>query len=267
MRSSKFTGKPFILQFNRSHTGSGTTLIDSESQLKNLQNKFPLREVRIAEYIPGPLFTNNNIVAKNKILLGNINYQITGLKPFTDLPFSTIGNDWGLPHKILNKKQFAEYKKIATDVGERLCGAGWLGLFGIDVVMHEKTGKLYLLEINCRQPAGTTYESQLQSNVRNTKSGVSTFEAHLMALQNINLKSAKLIEIRDGAQIILRNKEKGVKNTKQIITKLKNEKLNIIRHNNTEPNSDLIRIQSKTGIMKNHNTFNITGEKIINILK
>ncbi len=279
---------PFILQFNRSHTGSGTTLIESKKQLQTLQQKFPEREVRIAEYIPGPLFTNNNVVANSEIMVGNINYQITGLKPFTDLPFSTIGNDWALPHKILNKKQIAQYKKIATDVGLRLKKAGWRGLFGIDIVMHEKTGKLYLLEINCRQPASTTYESQLQRSVipteckrvegslkqckrdSSTSLGMTTFEAHLLALLNMNLENQTLIKIQDGAQIIQRmNDEQMIKklNNYKIIEKLKKNNFNTIQYNNTKLNSDLIRIQSKTGIMKKHNEFSIIGNKIVNLLK
>jgi len=247
--SSRFF-KPFILQFNRSHTGSGTMLIENEKQLTELQKKFPDREVRLAEYIPGPLFTNNNVVTKNGILLGNINYQITGLKPFTDLPFSTIGNDWALPHKILNQKQIAQYKKIATEVGQRLQKAGWLGLFGIDVVVNEKTGKLYLLEINCRQPASTTFESQLQK--KNT-----TFEAHLMAMLNINSKNKKLTEIKNGSQII----QRVTYNTpKVIIPKIsKKQFFNYIVYNNTKYNADLLRLQTTKGIMENHNKINDYG--------
>ena len=32
------------------------------------------------------MFTNNNVVTRDTILVGNINYQITGLPPFTDQP-------------------------------------------------------------------------------------------------------------------------------------------------------------------------------------
>lgn len=271
-KNINFTEKPFILQFNRSHTGSGTILINSEKILENIKNKFPEREARIAEYIPGPLFTNNNVVTKNKILHGNISYQITGLKPFTNLPFSTIGNDWALPHKILTKKQILQYKKIATDVGLRLKKAVWKGLFGIDVVVDERNGKLYLLEINCRQPASTTYESQLQERIRNTKSTklrnneLTTFEAHLLALLDVDLKNKKLIEIKDGSQIIQRVNQSAIKNLKSKINKL-SKQFKIIKYNNTEQNSDLLRIQNKMGIMKKHNEFNNIGNKIIKILK
>jgi len=267
----KFINKSFILQFNRSHTGSGTMLIESTKQLEEIQQKFPEREVRIAEYIVGPLFTNNNVVTNAGILHGNINYQITGLKPFTDNPFSTIGNDWALPHKILTKKQILQYKKIATDAGQRLKKSGWRGLFGIDVVMDEKTGRLYLLEINCRQPASTTYESQLQSQPKTyklkPKTYLTTFEAHLSALQNFNLRGCKLIEIKVGAQVIQRVlSQKSIKSIKSKVTKLKKQKFNVIQYQTTTPNSDLIRIQSKTGIMSEHNEFNEVGKKIVKIL-
>ena len=64
------------------------------------------------------------MVWSDKILLGNISYQITGLKPFTDLPFATIGNDWALPYKILSPEQIKQYNKIATEVGRRLKNPG-----------------------------------------------------------------------------------------------------------------------------------------------
>ncbi|PIR77373.1 MAG: hypothetical protein COU30_02840, partial [Candidatus Magasanikbacteria bacterium CG10_big_fil_rev_8_21_14_0_10_38_6] len=130
-------GTPFILQFNRSHTGSGTMLIEHEEQLRDIQHTFPDRPVRVSEYVHGPLITNNTCVTNEAILIGNISYQITGLMPFTDRPFATIGNDWALPHQMLDETQQTQYEEIATAVGEKLRDAGWKGLFGIDVVMDE----------------------------------------------------------------------------------------------------------------------------------
>ena len=271
--------QPFILQFNRSHTGSGTILIESDKQLEEIKNKFPDREARLVKYIDGPIFTNNNIVAKNKTLLGNINYQITGLQPFTDLPFATIGNDWGFPHKYLTGEQIAQYKKIVTDIGDKLRRDGWKGLFGVDVVVEESTGKLYLIEINARQPASTTYESQLQSNIRitppeadpswskndyeHTNKLTTTFEAHLASLLDIDLSDYNLIEIKNGAQIISRLTTHITHNNPTIIEKLKKEKLILTEYNNTKPGSDLLRIQSQDSIIKAHNEFNELGKKIL----
>ncbi|MBP9694960.1 MAG: ATP-grasp domain-containing protein, partial [Candidatus Magasanikbacteria bacterium] len=205
----KWDNLPFILQFNRAHTGQGTFFIQTETDLKLIQEKFPERPVRVTDYIKGPMFTNNNVVTKEKILIGNINYQITGLTPFTDQPFSTIGNDWSLPDKLLSPDQKKQYCDIATAVGLRLMASGWKGLFGIDVVLDEDTDKLYLIEINARQPASTTYESMLQEakNKEQWNNGtmepLTTFEAHLTALLDLDF-DFDLITIDTGAQIILR---------------------------------------------------------------
>ncbi|MBI4992909.1 MAG: NUDIX domain-containing protein [Candidatus Magasanikbacteria bacterium] len=261
-----WVNKKFILQFNRSHTGSGTVLIENEKILKNIKKTFPEREARIAPYIIGPLFTNNNVVSKNKILLGNISYQITGLMPFTDKQFATIGNDWALPRKILSKKQTARYKKIATDVGLRLKKSDWKGLFGIDVVVDEKTGRLYLLEINARQPASTTYESQLQNKTQNTinKTYLTTFEAHLASLLGIDLADCELIKINNGAQMVQRV-------TKHIpsLPKPKFSKkppFNVIKYDNDKPGADLLRMQTTDGVMAKHNELSGVGKKMIDFI-
>jgi len=204
-----------IIQFNHSHTGEGTLLIQSKDQLKALQTKFPKREVRITQFIDGPILTNNNIAHNHGVLVGNISYQITGLKPYTNNPFATVGNDWGMVKKLITEKQIEEYRLIAARVGEVLKNKGWRGLFGIDVILEQATGKLFLLEINARQPQSATFESELQSRLqtsdyrlqhrtvdRSLSTVVTTFEAHIASLLDLNLSGYQLIPISDGRQII-----------------------------------------------------------------
>ena len=142
VREVNWKNEPFILQFNRAHTGTGTVLIQSKKELEDIQNKFPNRAVRLTQYIEGPTFTLNAVVSHDKILVQNISYQITGLSPFTDESFATIGNDWALPIRLLTSEQREEIKKIALSIGEKLRADGWKGLFGIDVIAEAKTGKL-----------------------------------------------------------------------------------------------------------------------------
>ncbi len=263
----EWKGEKIILQFNHSHTGSGTMLIELPKQIKEIQKKFPDRPCRIAQYIIGPLFTNNIVLWDEKILLGNISYQITGLKPFTNTAFATIGNDWALPHKILNKEQLNQFYNIAQIVGEKMQYSKWKGIFGIDVVWDEKKDKMYLLEINARQPASTSFESILQQPNEDNKN-ITTFSAYLASLLGIPYNNEKLIKITDGAQIIQRNINTSINNRiPNIQEKLREEKMNVIRYDNTTPNSDLLRIQSNNGIMRSHNTFNNNGKKILNIVK
>jgi len=254
----KWRGKKFILQYNRAHTGAGTFLISSAKQLEQIKKDFPNREIRISDFIEGPFFTNNNCVWDKKIMLGNINFQITGLFPFTDNPFATVGNDWALPHRTLNEKLFNQYIKIVGKVGQKLGQAGWKGLYGIDTVLETKTGKIFLIEINARQPASTTYESQLQQTIGINHDGLTIFEAHVGALLKIKNKY-QLIKIIDGAQIIQRITKKITK----LKNPVKNKNYNFIKYNNTKIGADLMRIQSLSGIMKNPKQLNENGKHIL----
>lgn len=259
--------KSFILQYNRAHTGTGTLLVTSQEQLKDIQIKFPDRPTRVTEFVQGPVLTSNNVVGKTETLIGNISYQITGLAPFTDNAFATIGNDWKLPGELLSEAQKNEYTIIVNDIAEKLRADGWKGLFGTDMIVDEQTGQVYLLEINARQPASTTYESMLQYKIQDTnkKIQVTTFEAHLMALLDIDLEGYTLIEIQDGAQIILRNQGQD-RNYTEITRKLHDIGFTVIPYANSSLGSDLLRIQSTMGVMSKHGVLNRVGEQIAGIL-
>jgi glutathione synthase/RimK-type ligase-like ATP-grasp enzyme len=250
-----FTGEKFVLQFNHSHTGEGTFIIDNEKVLTYLKKKFPERECRTVQFIEGPIFTINSVVAKDKIVVGNPSYQITGLSPYTDLPFSTIGNDWSLPHNPKYTGAYEETKKLAEKVGTRLKKDGWKGLFGIDVVFDLKTRKTFLLEVNARQPASSVFESWLQKTD-------TIFEAHIKSLLDIQVQRAK--EINAGAQIVKRMTET---NYTVDVTTLKGKGLEVMRYENTDHNKELFRIQTSMGIMKDHNSFNDLGELITSCIR
>ena len=76
LKDVQFEGKKFVLQFNHSHTGEGTYIIDDAKKLAELQTQFPDRECRVVDFISGPVFTVNAIVG-DEIFVGNPSYQIT----------------------------------------------------------------------------------------------------------------------------------------------------------------------------------------------
>ncbi len=225
-----FEGKPIVVQFNHGHTGLGTKIIKNDGELSELSAKFPDRPSRVSDFIDGPVFTLNIVVAKNGVFTGNISYQITGLPEFTDNPFSTIGNDWRLPNEILSEKEKKEIFNMSKAVGAKMSLEKWLGLFGIDVILDGKSRKIYLLEINARQPASTTCESILQKSIGKN---MTTFEAHIAAL--LGEKVRNIQKISDGAQIVL-------------------------RENGTA--KEISRVRSDEGIMKSHGKLNSAGQKI-----
>lgn len=270
LKDVAFDGAPFIVQFNRAHTGNGTILINNATKLQELQAQFPDRPVRVTEFVDGHMFTSNNIVSDNTVITGNISYQITGLAPFTDSPFVTIGNDWALGKQWLSGALFKEYDRMVADIGTKLDSEGWRGLFGVDVMVDAKKEKLYLIEINARQPASTTYESQLQTMVEPDQDFFYTiFDGHLRALQGESLYPMEMIEINDGAQIILRNQtnlDLSDDRLQPIIKTLQTLGFNCITYPNTEPGSDRLRIQSATSMFRAPGKYNEVGKAIADCL-
>lgn len=255
--------KPFILQWSHGHTGDGTILIANEKDLKALQDKFPQREARVTDFIKGPMFTANIVVTHKEILIGNMSYQITGMLPFTENAFSTIGNDWSVPHTILTEAHTETFDEIAKKIGRKMQKEGWLGLFGIDVIHDEERDMMHLIEINARQPASTTYESELQSHVNLLGvPGITTFDAHISALTGLPITS-KLIHINDGSQILQRVTSQVKKiDDKKLVT----AGYNVINYMNVKQNEDLARIQSTMGIMETHNKLNKRGKEVLELL-
>jgi hypothetical protein len=265
MKSIKWEKKPLVIQWEHGHTGDGTILINSQSELESLIQKFPERLARVTEYILGPSFTLSAVAAQKKTFIGNISYQITGLSPFTDNVWSTVGNDWSIPYSFFSEKEIRYILKITKDVGEKMIESGWSGLFGLDFIYDQERNKILLLEINARQPASVTFESKIQERMRQSDKEMTIFEAHLLALLGEKM-GKKIIEINDGAQIIQRVTKTIRRYDRKKIDKLESAGYQVIEYNNTEPNSDLLRIQSKAGIMENHGKLNKRGLEIDLIL-
>jgi D-alanine-D-alanine ligase-like ATP-grasp enzyme len=161
-------------------------------------------------------------------------------------------------------------------VAKKMRAAGWKGLFGIDCIYDAERNVVNIIEINARQPASTSYESELQNNLRgHGLLGMTIYEAHILALggnlKNHDAKSGeKIIEINDGAQILERVTLFSEKKTKDDIEAttlaLREKNYTVIEYQNTKINSDLIRIQSLRGIMETHNKFNSRGKEILAIV-
>ncbi|MBU6427138.1 ATP-grasp domain-containing protein [Patescibacteria group bacterium] len=260
-----------VVQWAHGHTGDGTVSIGSAEELRAVQEKFTERPARAMTFVAGPSFTANVVAAKNKIMVGNVSYQITGMAPFTDNPFSTVGNDWGAAHTILADNEIAQIETIAREIGERMRADGWRGLFGVDAIKDEQSGRIFLIEINARQPASATFESQLQSLPRSdlsstSKSDLSIFEAHLLALLEQPIDQP-LIKISDGGQIIQRVTKDTVEVPANAISAMESAGYKTTVYSNVKINSDLLRIRSIHSFVESHGKLNKSGKEIAEIIK
>lgn len=257
---------PLIFQWAHGHTGENTILVRSEKDVQAIKSNFPERVGRVSSYIHGPAFTVNAVVTADKTLMGNISYQITGVSPFTDHEFSTIGNDWSVTHSLLSDKEIVFVESMVGEIGSKLHKDGWSGLFGIDFIRDDNFNRIFLIEINARQPASSVFESQLQQEVRrHGVSGLTTFEAHIHALTGEHI-SQHLIPINDGAQIIQRKTKLTSYLPLKVISELQSSGYTTISYENPKENGNILRIQSTRGIIESHNKFNTRGKEILKTL-
>ncbi len=266
MKNITWGGEPFVIQWAHGHTGGGTILVDSAQTLEALKVRFPERRARLTSFVTGPSFTVNVVVTPETIAMSSVSYQITGLPPFTDNRFTTIGNDWGVVPSILTTAELENVRSLVNELGARMQKDCWRGLFGVDFIKDTAQNRLYLIEINARQPASTTFESILQKEQRAAgKTGLTTFEAHLASLLGENL-SGPLIPITDGAQVIMRVPGNGQLkiDTSRVASKLHEAGLETVSYDNRKPHEDLLRVQSQHSLMQGHEVWNQTGKTIIN---
>ena len=152
-------GADLVVQFARGHTGSGTIFVKNQDQFEQLKVSFPNRQVRISEFVKGEAYTLNACVAKQGIFMAGLSYQITGITELTPATGGTVGNDWEYPQKLSYELKQEIIKQVTT-IGEYMCKQGYLGLFGVDLIIAEQGVKV--IEINARQPASIPMWTKIQ---------------------------------------------------------------------------------------------------------
>lgn len=211
---AKGLGLPFIVQYNRAHTGDGTLLIRNSFDWHKVQAKFPLRDVKVSAFITGtPLTVNVCAFENGSAMVGCPSVQITGIPELTALPQATVGNDWSAFFSFYDVGP--QIESVSLDVGRFLANKGWRGLFGIDFILSSEGRELYMLEINARQAASAVCESQMQrlqmtdDRLQSNNTPLSLMDAHLAALMEGHLGSEilslKSSNVKSGSQIFVRN--------------------------------------------------------------
>ena len=153
-------GLPFVVQTARSQSGAGTSLIRRESDLAAVFANLADSELWIAPFA-GPLSLNINAFAMDSwIAVGYPNIQLVGLDMVGARPFSGYcGNDYtsvaGLPCEIVQEAQDQTER-----LGRWLISLGYRGIFGLDFVMQQGSGKLFPVDLNPRWQGSTVLETQ-----------------------------------------------------------------------------------------------------------
>lgn len=154
---------PFVLQFSHGWAGKTTYFIINEKQLQSLQNKFPQTKVKLTRYIKGFTVLNNCCLFQQSFLVSPPAIQINGINDLCTNPAVTCGRQW--PVQFLSKSQTDVINGISHKVGKIMHGVGYAGFFGIDFLIEEETGKIYISEINARLTASSSFYTRLEMGV------------------------------------------------------------------------------------------------------
>ena len=146
------------------------------------------------------------------MITGSISKQLTGIEEATNNPATTVGNDFGAVEKELTLEEAKKIADITRQAGLHMHREGYVGFFGIDVILEDIRRALYLIEINTHQPASISFEAKLHRSIGKLPL-FEIFIRDMMAKESPALLPEKLPPLifpRPASQVIFRNKTNEV---------------------------------------------------------
>ncbi len=192
-------GVPFVVQFGHGWAGKTTFIVNDENSFLSLKKRFPGTKVKIVKYIRGFTVLNNCCLYQDQVLVGDLALQLNNIKGLSTNPSVTCGRQW--PSSGLTCKQMEIINDISQKLGQLMAKQGYQGFFGLDFLIEDKTGKVYLSENNARFTASTPFYTKIELHADK----IPLMAYHLAAFLNLNLKIIKNDKEIVGSQIIIRN--------------------------------------------------------------
>jgi len=208
--TAKKYGLPFVVQFGRGWAGSTTFFVNNESELAELKAKYPDIPVKITEFIKGITLLNNACIFAGKVLTSPPAMQIPSFPNWTSLAAATCGRQW--PAEIGPAKT-KEIDALTEKVGRLMAEKGYRGFFGLDFLLEDKTGRIFLSENNARLTASAPFFTKLEIEALNNRKAERLPLTAFHLLSFLDLKEAESLSYLKtevcGSEIVFRNKEKS----------------------------------------------------------
>lgn len=168
-------GKDIVIQTHFGWAGKSTFTSDNYSKLSTKIT--PEIKVKFSPLLSGYTLTNNCCLTSKGLIQSPPALQYTGIKPFTNNPFTTVGRQWPsfAPPKI--QEQISE---ITQKFGEILKQLKYKGYFGLDFFIN--SDKIYILECNPRLTASFAFYNQIELKQNITP----LFFFHIAEFLNLN---------------------------------------------------------------------------------
>ena len=170
-------GNKLIVQTHFGWAGKSTHSFDSWNQASK---KIPIDTlVKYSPFLQGYTLLNNCCLTHLGLIQSPPALQYTGLSPFTNNPFATVGRQWPsfAPLKVISK-----VKTITQKLSIVLSNLSYKGYFGLDFFVHNN--QVFLLECNPRLTASFAFYTNLEISQKWTP----LFYFHLAEFLNLNYK-------------------------------------------------------------------------------
>lgn len=156
----KNLGEKFVVQFSvnpqgySSSGGRDTYVIENIDQYEKVSSKDYATSARISKFVVGSELGINAIATNRGTIVLDPYMQAIGIPELTENTSMFCGIDYSMG-KQLPEEIKTKIREITRHVGDILHKKHYQGIFGIDFMWEEKTGKVYVLEINPRFTGAT----------------------------------------------------------------------------------------------------------------
>lgn len=200
--------------------GKGTFFINTVEDFEEY-NRFLVKErekrnlkwVNITKFISGPSLSITGCATKYGILSGVVQTQVVDIPELSRGLGSRRGvyqgHDWSYG-KYGSEIQF-QAEDIVERLGEYMYIRGYKGVFGVDLVIEEKTGKVFLVECNSRYTGAFPVYSMLQQSEGEIPLGVFQLMEFLEIdyEMDFDLINSSWKSIKKGAHLVISNPYQG----------------------------------------------------------
>jgi hypothetical protein len=151
---------PFVARASRSEGGSHVWLMQQPSDVAELDALPPSAHVSVAPMLYPSVSINIHAVvyASGSVSLHPPSIQILGDPLLAARRFGYCGNDFAAVRR-LDPQVLIESEIVMRAVGQWLSEWGYLGVFGVDLLVHE--GVVYFIELNARFQGSSFLADQL----------------------------------------------------------------------------------------------------------
>ena len=154
------TERPHVLRASRASGGVGIALVQTPEEVEQRWPDEPDQFVAVAPYLTPavPLNFSGCVFADGSIRLHPVSVQVIGLPSCTPRAFGYCGNDFAaaasLDHSVLDRVD-----ALGRTVGRWLHEEGYLGVFGIDALVHD--GDVHFTEVNARFQGSSVMSAEI----------------------------------------------------------------------------------------------------------